>query len=64
MQTVRAASMDPLGVVVGKKRSMERSMVERESNLEVQNKKGRVMNGSEEKNFELVEAGSQTCQLQ
>lgn len=56
--------MDPLGVVVGKKRSMERSMVERESNLEVQNKKGRVMNGSEEKNFELVEAGSQPHQLQ
>uniref|UniRef100_A0A7N2KS50 DUF4283 domain-containing protein n=1 Tax=Quercus lobata TaxID=97700 RepID=A0A7N2KS50_QUELO len=47
VQTVRTTSMDPLGVVVGKKRSMEGSMAERESNSEVQNKKGRVVKGSE-----------------
>ena len=64
MQTVRATSMELLEIVVGKKRSLAMSMVERENNSEVQKKKGRVSKRSEEKNSKLVEAGSQPRQTQ
>ena len=56
--------MEPLEIVVGKKRSLAMSMVERENNSEVQKKKGRVSKRSEEKNSKLVEAGSQPRQTQ
>ena len=56
--------MEPLEIVVGKKRSLAMSMVERENNSEVQKKKGRVSKRSKEKNSKLVEAGSQPSQTQ
>ena len=45
--------MEPLEIVVGKKRSLAMSMVERENNSKVQKKKGRVSKRSEEKKFQI-----------